>query len=167
MTTTTRRTVLAGAAALPALAAAQMSAFAGAGDDARILELERLINVLYEKDAALIAQLGEDREERMYEHVCIKKYASPEEAHGAWIADPYNVEQDALIDASNKALAEADLYADEMFDTPAKTLAGSQAELRVLKNWLWSDNFKTPLNEADWDIDATRRLLAELCQMEA
>ena len=116
-----------------------MSAFAGAGDDARILELERLINVLYEKGAALIAQLGEDREERMYEHVCIKD-STRHPRRGTRRVDSRPIQRRAgCADPTrqNKALAEADLYADEMFDTPAKTLAGSQAELRVLKNWLW------------------------------
>jgi len=48
-----------------------------------------------------------------------------------------------------------------------RRLAGRQAKLRVLKRCIWVDKFKTPLDDADWDIELTRRLLAELCQMAA
>ena len=67
---------------------------------------------------------------------------SSDELHRAWLADPHNAEQDDLCDAFMEALAEADPHINETFDTPVKTLAGRQAKLRVLKNWLWHDNFR-------------------------
>jgi hypothetical protein len=45
---------------------------------------------------------------------------SPEERQGIWLSDPHNVAQDALCEASCKALAETDACTNEMFGTPAK-----------------------------------------------
>ena len=164
-TTPSRRAILAGTASLPALAAVQMSAFAGTDDDARILELERLINVQYEKGWALHNQIDEDRQERMSGHYRNNGNKSSEELHRIWIADPHNVEQESICGALSEAIEEADPYINEMYNTPAKTMAGRQAKLRILKNWLWHDDFTTPLDNADWEIEKTRRLLAELCEM--
>jgi hypothetical protein len=93
---------------LPALAAVQMSAIAGVDDDARILELERLINVQYEKAAALDAQIGEDFNERVYQHFHDNKGATPEERRAVWLADPHNVAQEALCEAVHDAFVPAD-----------------------------------------------------------
>jgi hypothetical protein len=59
------------------------------------------------------------------------------------MADPHNVARDALCDSAAEAIAEADPYVNEVFDAPAKTVAGRQAKLRILKSWLCCDYFKT------------------------
>ena len=82
-------------------------------------------------------------------------------------SDPHNAAQDAICEATHEAFGERSHTSTEMFVVPAKTVAGRQAKLRVLKNWLWHDDFTTPLDDADWEIKMTRRLLAELCEMAA
>ena len=163
-TTPSRRAILAGAATLPALA---VSAVAGTDDDARILELERLITIQYEKGEALYAQIDEDYNERLYEHYRKNGNQSFEEQQHAWTADPHNAAQEAILKADYQAISDAEPHINEMFSTPAKTVAGRQAKLRVLKNWIWHDDFTTPLDDADWEIKMTRRLLTELCEMDA
>jgi len=115
----------------------------------------------------LAAQIDDDHNGRIYRHFCNNEHMSPEERQGIWLSDPHNAAQEALCDASWDALDKTDPYINELFDTPAKTVAGRQAKLRILKHWLWGDNFKTPLNDANWEIENTRMLLAELCEMEA
>jgi hypothetical protein len=105
--------------------------------------------------------------ERFCEHYRNNGNKPPEERVSIWLFDPHNAAQDAICEASADAFGAADPYIKEMFVVLAKTLAGRQAKLRVLKNWLWHDDFTTRLDDADWEIKMTRRLLGELCEMAA
>jgi hypothetical protein len=111
-------------------------------DDARLQELERVINARWSAARKLEPKLDSLRAK-----------------HGPC---PRSEEYNRLVEEQSRLLRETDEPVEEMFGTPAATAAGKMAKLRVLKNCIWPDDWHCSDEDADYEIMLTRKFIYEL-----
>jgi hypothetical protein len=155
-----RRSFLAAAvSAVPAAAIASAPLQAPA-NDRDVLDLAAEITELNARCDTLRPRIDTLVEQRN-RATSICDTATFKQRYDAFYKTPAGVELEGLLDKMEELLGATDPLNERLFTIPAVTREGKLAKLRVLKDYIWNDDWKVCDGDADWHVYLTRKLLWE------
>ena len=163
-----RRRLLFGLAAIPALTLPSAVAMATEGDDAEIIRLSEEVIRL----AEIADTIGNDRIDPHYDrfelHVkrmYLKSYGLTDAKEQETIDFERETGRDAAIQEQWAVDRQADAALERMMDIPCATPAGRAAKVRALLVHVLRTGWRGPAIDLDYDKKIARRLLGEFAGM--
>jgi hypothetical protein len=123
-------------------------------------EILRLNELVHQDDDEIsrLLWIWRDRMDQLQEEA---KYTA-DERREIVTAMPETVEHERLICKAESYFAVADKLVKRLWSLPAKTAEGKKAKVRVLFEYILNSDWRCSDEDADWNIEMTRKLLFEL-----